>query len=593
MTAVVPIRFKYNTKTYWYKYGDADPKPGDWVVVARDGGKGFGWVEDEPFEISEEQEKELKSPLKTIIRVATDDDYKTLEQLNEKGAEAKKVFRELAEKRELGIKPIDVEYLMDCDRAIFHFSSEERVDFRELVRDLASTLHVHVDMRQIGVRDEARLVGGLGHCGEILCCVRMSNGFQPVSIRMAKDQDLPLNPSKVSGACGRLMCCLRYESEAYKDFKSRAPKVGTVVTTPAGDAKVTELNIPKEMVKVKMVEGDETFQVPLSGMEKDPEKDTPKPTVITEEAFVASAPASMLREKGIDTFKIPDSELLETDEKKGSGRRRRSRGGSKGSGQGGSQQGQKQRSQGQSGGNQSGQQQGQKSGSGSSRRRRRKRSGSGGQNAQQGGNQQKSGNSQQQGGGQQGQKQHPGQNSSGVQNPSGQSGQQGQKQGSSSGSSSSRRRRRSGQGSGSQNRQNRSGQNQGSQNSGGQRQQQGQGSKGSGSNRGGQSSGQQGNQNQGKGSGSQGGQRQQQGQGSGGQRSQSRSNQNQSSGGGSSQGSSSRKRTPRRTSGGKSSSQATGSGSGSGESGSSSSGSSGSQSQAGGSKQSDGGSGGE
>ena len=504
MTAVVPIRFKYNTKTYWYKYGDADPKPGDWVVVSRDGGKGFGWVEAEPFELSESQESGLKSPLKSIIRVATEEDYATLEKLEEKGAESKKVFRQLAEKRGLDIKPIDVEYLMDCDRAIFHFSSEERVDFRELVRDLAATLHVHVDMRQIGVRDEARLVGGLGHCGDVLCCVRMSNGFQPVSIRMAKDQDLPLNPSKVSGACGRLMCCLRYECDAYKEFKSRAPKVGTMVSTPAGDAKVTELNTPRELVRVKMVEGDESFQVPLSGMEVDPEKDTPRPTIVTEEAFLASAPASMLRDKGIEAFTVPESELLEPDEKKGGGRRRRGKGGDnrgQGSGQGGSQQGQRQQSQG-----------GQGSGkSGSSRRRRRKRSSGSGQ----GGGQQ---NAQKQGGSSgQRQKQRPGQNSSSIQNPSG---QQASKQG--SGSNSRRKRRRSGQGG------------QGGQNRGGQQSQQ----ESKGGNQGGKVQGQdQGSKSSGNRSA----------QGSGGQQGQ---HGGQQSNPGSTSGSSSRKRKPRRTSGG-------------------------------------------
>lgn len=329
MTRVVPIRFKYNPKTYWFSYEGSDPVPGDWVLVARDGGKVFGWVEDEPFTIDERCEKDLKSPIKPILRVADEQDLNKLEELWEKGAEAKKTFRRLAEKRGLGIKPIDVEYLLDCDRAVFHFSSEDRVDFRDLVKDLASSLHVHVDMRQIGVRDEARLVGGLGHCGEVLCCVRMSSAFQPVSIKMAKDQDLPLNPTKVSGACGRLMCCLRYESEAYKDFKSRAPKVGAMVTTPAGDAKVAELNTPKELVKVKMVEGGESFFVPLEGMERDLDKSLSKPSVVTEKAFSECAPSSLTRDKG---FEVPVEELLSAEEAP-KGKRRRKKGGKKGDAQ--------------------------------------------------------------------------------------------------------------------------------------------------------------------------------------------------------------------------------------------------------------------
>ncbi len=136
------------------------------------------------------------------------------------------VVRELVNEYKLDMKPIDVEYLFGGDKVVFYFVAEERIDFRDLVKDLASRFKARIDMRQVGVRDEARMVGGLGHCGEQLCCVRFGGEFQPVSIRMAKEQDLPLNPLKISGLCGRLMCCLRYEYEAYKDFKSRAPEEG-------------------------------------------------------------------------------------------------------------------------------------------------------------------------------------------------------------------------------------------------------------------------------------------------------------------------------------------------------------------------------
>ncbi len=320
MPAVVPIRFKYNPKTYWFEYGDCNPKVGDFVLVARDGGKVFGWVEDEPFVISNEQAGELKSPLKSILRIANDDDLEKKQKLEEKGLEAKEVFRELARKRELDIKPIDVEYLLDTDKAIFHFSSEERVDFRELVRDLAARLHVHVDMKQIGVRDEARIIGGLGHCGEVLCCVRMSDAFQPVSIRMAKEQDLPLNPTKVSGACGRLMCCLRYEFDAYKDFKSRAPKLGGKVSTPKGEAKVVELNGPKELVKLKIEDEEESFTVPLACLEMDPENtQNNRPSILGEDAYEEYCPSANASEK---TFQIPVEEILEEENSK-SGKRRR------------------------------------------------------------------------------------------------------------------------------------------------------------------------------------------------------------------------------------------------------------------------------
>ncbi len=423
MTRVVPIRFKYNPKTYWFTYEGSDPVPGDWVVVARENGKVFGWVEDDPFDIDEQCEKNLRAPLKPILRVADDADYAKLEELQAKGAEAKRTFRELATKRKLDIKPVDVEYMLDADRAIFHFSAEDRVDFRDLVRDLASTLHVRVDMRQIGVREEARLVGGLGHCGEMLCCVRMSSAFQPVSIRMAKDQDLPLNPTKVSGACGRLMCCLRYESEAYKDFKSRAPKVGTIVSTPAGDAKVVELNTPKELVRVRMVEGDENFYVPLEGMEKDPEKDTPKPTVVREDAFLECAPSSLVKDKG---FEVPVEELLASEEASKSKRRRR-RGGKKGEAANAEEQGHRKDSEG-----------------GKQKSRRKKGSGGGNASSGEGGGKPRQQRSK---GGNGEHKQRPGQHSSNIQNPNdGQSaGKGGNGSGSKQGSGSRRRRRGGGQ----------------------------------------------------------------------------------------------------------------------------------------------------
>jgi hypothetical protein len=177
-----------------------------------------------------------------------------------------RVYRQLIEEHKLDMKPVDVEYLFGGDKVIFYFVAEERVDFRELVRELASHFKVRIDMRQVGVRDEARMVGGLGHCGQQLCCVRFAGDFQPVSIRMAKEQDLPLNPLKISGLCGRLMCCLRYEYEAYKDFKSRAPKRGAKIETPGGEGKVTGHNTPRETVQIRLAEGG-SLSVPLEQVE--------------------------------------------------------------------------------------------------------------------------------------------------------------------------------------------------------------------------------------------------------------------------------------------------------------------------------------
>jgi cell fate regulator YaaT (PSP1 superfamily) len=197
--------------------------------------------------------------------VATEEDLEVADELAVKGSEALPVFKKLAKESGLDMKPVGVEYLFGGERVICYFVADERVDFRQLVRDLSRALHERIDMRQIGVREEAALMGGYAHCGQELCCTRLGTGFEPVSIRMAKEQDLPLNSPKISGQCGRLMCCLRYEFEAYKDFKSRAPKRNAQVETPLGDARVVDYNTPKEEVGMRLENG-KTMRVPLSGM---------------------------------------------------------------------------------------------------------------------------------------------------------------------------------------------------------------------------------------------------------------------------------------------------------------------------------------
>ena len=162
--------------------------------------------------------------LKPVLRVATEEDWDTYEELQADEDAARPIFRRMVAERGLDMKPLFAEWMFDRSKLVFYFVSEERVDFRDLVKDLATEFKTRIEMRQIGVRDEARMIGGYSHCGEQLCCARFAGDFQPVSIRMAKEQDLPLNPTKISGVCGRLMCCLRYEFEAYKDFKQRAPK---------------------------------------------------------------------------------------------------------------------------------------------------------------------------------------------------------------------------------------------------------------------------------------------------------------------------------------------------------------------------------
>jgi len=261
MPTVVGVRLRFS-KTLWFDPAGALPAEGDLVVVETERGTELGTVVQPPHEVADDQ---LPAPLKPVIRVANAEDLARVDEFAEKEREAMPVFRELVASYKLDMKPIDVEYLLSGDKIVFYFSAEERVDFRDMVRDLASRFQARIDMRQVGVRDEARMVGGLGHCGQVLCCVRFGGEFQPVSIRMAKEQDLPLNPLKISGLCGRLMCCLRYEFDAYKDYKGRAPKRGAIIDTPVGLAKVTEMNTPRETVTMRFEDGNRVT-VPLGSM---------------------------------------------------------------------------------------------------------------------------------------------------------------------------------------------------------------------------------------------------------------------------------------------------------------------------------------
>lgn len=261
MPTIVGVRLRFS-KTLWFDPAGTEPAEGEFVIVETERGIELGTVVQPPCEVAPET---VPSALRTVLRVANEEDVAYARELEVKEREALPVFRELVGHYRLDMKPVAVEYVFDGDKIIFYFSAEERVDFRELVKDLAAHFHTRVDMRQIGVRDEARAVGGVGHCGQVLCCVRFGGDFQPVSIRMAKEQDLPLNPLKISGLCGRLMCCLRYEFDAYKDYKGRAPKKGAIIETAVGLAKVSELNTPRETVTMRF-EGGDRVTVPLSGM---------------------------------------------------------------------------------------------------------------------------------------------------------------------------------------------------------------------------------------------------------------------------------------------------------------------------------------
>ncbi len=252
MPQVASVRLRYASQDYWFDPAGNDVKCGDHVLVETSRGREIGLCTHDVEEVGIEQ---IAKPLKPVVRLATEDDLEKCDELARRAQDALVVFRELVEKNELDMNPSAVEFMFDEEHATFYFTSDERVDFRGLVRELASEFHLRIDMRQIGVRDEARMFGGIGHCGEELCCARMGGEFKPVSIRMAKEQDLPLNPTKISGLCGRLMCCLRYEFEAYKDFKGRAPKKNGIIDTPMGLGKVAEFDTPRETVRVRMEDG--------------------------------------------------------------------------------------------------------------------------------------------------------------------------------------------------------------------------------------------------------------------------------------------------------------------------------------------------
>ena len=290
MTRIAPVHLAYNPKTLWFDAGDYELAADQGVVVQTARGLEYGRMAGAVFEATREQVAGLKTPLKPVERPATPEDEEQAQAMEKLSREALGEFKRLAAEFNEEMRPISVEYLLDGDKAVFYFEAEDRIDFRDLVRQLAAQFHVRIDMRQIGVRDEARMVGGLGHCGQELCCKRLGGDFNPVSIRMAKEQGLSLNPQKISGICGRLMCCLRYEYEAYKDFNSRAPKHNSTVQTPDGPAKVASLDVPREIVVLKVQGQDKPVKVPLADFDP-PEEGSNRPKVVGQKAWdAANAP---------------------------------------------------------------------------------------------------------------------------------------------------------------------------------------------------------------------------------------------------------------------------------------------------------------
>lgn len=248
MAEIIGVRFKSVGKVYYFSPAGLDIKEGDSVIVETARGVECGEVCLSKREIPDDQ---LTSPLKEVIRIATEKDFKTIEQNKVKEQEAFKICEERIANHGLKMNLVDVECTFDNNKLLFYFTAESRVDFRELVKDLASVFRTRIELRQIGVRDEAKMLGGLGICGQPFCCSRFLGEFQPVSIKMAKEQGLSLNPTKISGTCGRLMCCLKYEQDSYEELLRTTPKVGAIVKTTEGKGVVEDVNLLTGKLRIK------------------------------------------------------------------------------------------------------------------------------------------------------------------------------------------------------------------------------------------------------------------------------------------------------------------------------------------------------
>jgi cell fate regulator YaaT (PSP1 superfamily) len=259
MITVVGIRFKKAGKVYYFDPGELTIEKGDNVIVETARGVEFGECVTGMKKVKEE---EIVAPLKSVIRKTTLEDIQKHDENQAKEKEAFQVCIEKIKTHDLNMKLIDVEYTFDNNKVIFYFTADGRVDFRELVKDLAAVFRTRIELRQIGVRDEAKMIGGLGPCGKSLCCSTFLGDFAPVSIKMAKEQNLSLNPTKISGICGRLMCCLNFEQETYEGIRKRMPRVSSTVETPYGRGEVIGNSIVKESVKVRThtEEGEEVIR---------------------------------------------------------------------------------------------------------------------------------------------------------------------------------------------------------------------------------------------------------------------------------------------------------------------------------------------
>ena len=295
MTTIVGVRFRNAGKLYYFDPGKLWPTAGDAVIVETTRGIEYAEV---VTGVQEVEDGQLSHPLTPILRVATAEDARRNAENQVKRAEAHDICLKKIQEHKLEMKLVSVEYTFDGSKIIFYFTANGRVDFRALVKDLASIFKTRIELKQIGVRDEVKMLGGLGICGRPVCCSQFMSDFQPVSIKMAKEQNLSLNPTKISGVCGRLMCCLKYEEDHYEATRKRMPRIGRDVITPDGIGCVQDINVLKETVRVRIVKGDssETNDYPLADIQRIGGKPAPAPVA------------------AVENTDEPDEELLPTNE---------------------------------------------------------------------------------------------------------------------------------------------------------------------------------------------------------------------------------------------------------------------------------------
>ena len=266
MYDVVGVRFKKAGKIYYFDPGDLSIQKSNFVIVETVRGVEYGQVVIDPKQVDE---NDVVLPLKKVLRIADQKDRMIVEENRLAAKEAYDVCDEKVSIHQLDMKLVDVEYTFDRNKIIFYFTADGRVDFRELVKDLAAIFRTRIELRQIGVRDEAKMLGGIGPCGRMLCCSTFLGDFEPVSIKMAKDQNLSLNPTKISGLCGRLMCCLKYENDEYETSKELLPDIGQWVDTPLGSGKVVGLNILERLLQVEIPKQERVLEFTLDEILKE------------------------------------------------------------------------------------------------------------------------------------------------------------------------------------------------------------------------------------------------------------------------------------------------------------------------------------